>query len=580
MALSPGIASPSRLGELLVELGYVSRGDVERALGRASETGRRLGAVLADLGFLSESELVAVLGQQLGIATCDPVSIVVPPEVLAFVPREIAERLRAIPIGFRATELGEVLCVATSDPLQAGLVDELVRLTHEHVELWLAGETELDLALLRHYGPRRSGRTSIPAPARPEPDAPVLTPPGAPPLSAALGADPFREASVIDLDDIEAGQLEATFEPRFEPIDASAEWPRLEPVEELEPAPVELDASMRRRGPSAIADPLASPLPPYIERAAAIDALPAPALDPVADPPALGGALAAALETLPEAGLELVDTGDLPVAAEVPALTPSHTLSPSLALDIEVADPVELDPELASIAEPLDIGAVAAAFGDVEPVDASPSTSAWTRPRRTSSLPPPGDPARGPWAPGTPLPAPRFDARSLSVDPLRVSSWLPAAPEARAPRGDDGVAPEARAPGPIAAAAQAATALAAHTTFTAPPPGAPRGAAVQAPPVPRAVSAPWSIPIPSGPWTAVAAEGTSSSDVPLRPSQPPSISRVATGRAILERLADGGALDPSVERWALRCVLALLLPRLGDAELEQAIRRVGPPPGG
>ncbi len=536
MTLSPGIASPTRLGELLVELGYVSRGDLERALGRADVTGRRLGAVLADLGILSESELVAVLGQRLGIATCDPVSIVVPPEVLAFVPREVAERLRAIPIGFRATELGEVLCVATSDPLQSGLVDELVRLTREHVELWLAGETELELALVRHYGPRRGGRTSIPTSARLQPE--TL------PLSATIGADSFRDSTVIDLDDVEAAHLEARLEPRLDSIEGAHARPRLLQVDDAEAAPVELDASMRRRPSPAIADPLASPPRPRFESVDALEGLVAPALDPVAEPAAPGGALAAALEALPEAGPELVDTADIPAAAEGPALTPAQTASPSLALDIEVADGADLDPGLASSAEPLDIGAVAAAFGDVEPVDA-PST--WTRPRRASSLPPPAVLVRGPSAPG----GPRFDARSTSVDPLRVSSWLPAGADTRGPAVTATVAP--------------------RPPRISPP--------LQSAPLPRAVSTPWSVPIPSGPWTAVAAEGTSSDDVPLRPSQTPSISRVATGRAILERLADGGALDPSLERWALRCTLALLLPSLGDAELEQAIRRVGPPPG-
>ena len=60
-------AASRRLGELLIERGLVSSGDIAKALAFQQQFGGRLGSILVRLGALSEESLLPVLSQQLGI---------------------------------------------------------------------------------------------------------------------------------------------------------------------------------------------------------------------------------------------------------------------------------------------------------------------------------------------------------------------------------------------------------------------------------------------------------------------------------------------------------------------------------
>ena len=63
-----------RIGDLLVELGYLRSQDLEVALQKQKETGgdKKLGDVLSDNHFIDENKLLTVLGMQLGIPFIEP----------------------------------------------------------------------------------------------------------------------------------------------------------------------------------------------------------------------------------------------------------------------------------------------------------------------------------------------------------------------------------------------------------------------------------------------------------------------------------------------------------------------------
>lgn len=233
------------LGELLVQLGFIDNPQLDSALAEQRRTGHRLGKILVDRGIITEARLVRALSRQLGINVCDPIATPVHERVRALIPRDLAYRYRAVPIGLRRTEEGDVLYVATADPLNRDMVTDLEAASGARVGLLLAGETELDLALARHYGT--------------QPPAFVLQSRSAPPPRAQSRAPSGGGIAQAP----SSGAVAVTFEP-------SAEAARV-PSRPPEPLPSAAKPLLEETGVIAseglIAVPPASPLPLLAEAA-------------------------------------------------------------------------------------------------------------------------------------------------------------------------------------------------------------------------------------------------------------------------------------------------------------------------
>lgn len=63
MSISQGHQEKSRLGQLLVNRGYLSEDQLEKGLRLQRDTGQRLGELLIQAGWVSEQDMAAVTGQ-------------------------------------------------------------------------------------------------------------------------------------------------------------------------------------------------------------------------------------------------------------------------------------------------------------------------------------------------------------------------------------------------------------------------------------------------------------------------------------------------------------------------------------
>jgi adsorption protein B len=88
-----------RLGELLVERDLVSPGALEAAVSWQDHDDRPLGTILIDQGAVDEDALFDVLAAQQAIRRIDLDPLMVAPEILALVPRELATRYSIFPVG-------------------------------------------------------------------------------------------------------------------------------------------------------------------------------------------------------------------------------------------------------------------------------------------------------------------------------------------------------------------------------------------------------------------------------------------------------------------------------------------------
>lgn len=113
------------LGDRLVRAGLLTAEDLDSALNEQSSRQTRLGETLIDLGFVSEEELLPLMGQHLGVVSVRLREGLIDPEVVRLIPRSLAESSNALALFC----VRETLTVAMAEPQDLTLVDELERVT-------------------------------------------------------------------------------------------------------------------------------------------------------------------------------------------------------------------------------------------------------------------------------------------------------------------------------------------------------------------------------------------------------------------------------------------------------------------
>lgn len=147
---APGAPARTPLGQMLVGTGSLGSEDLAAALREHERSGDRLGAVLTHAGLISEDELSAALALQSGITLVDLDAVAVDADLARRVPHDVALRYLAIPYA-QGTD-GSVL-VATADPLQTAGLELVAEYVGAPIELVVATDTAIDLALQRvHSG--------------------------------------------------------------------------------------------------------------------------------------------------------------------------------------------------------------------------------------------------------------------------------------------------------------------------------------------------------------------------------------------------------------------------------------------
>ncbi len=137
-----------RLGDLLLANRLITLAQLHTALlAQQQREGIKLGEVLLQLGYISEEDLLAVLGRQLGLVSGSIDLRSIDESWIRRFPRATAESLLALPIRFS----NGVLEFACQDPAAPELKNKLEELTGCKVSLRLASQSSLRLAISRAY---------------------------------------------------------------------------------------------------------------------------------------------------------------------------------------------------------------------------------------------------------------------------------------------------------------------------------------------------------------------------------------------------------------------------------------------
>jgi type IV pilus assembly protein PilB len=142
-----------RIGDLLLEAGVITKGQLEEALEEKKVRGGRLCFNLIRTGALKADDLLTFLSEQFGVAAVNLDHFQVLREVLDRVPEEYARSEKVIPLHL----LDETLTVAMVDPGKGEVVEELERVTGLSIDPLIAPEASLVSALEKYY-PDPGGR--------------------------------------------------------------------------------------------------------------------------------------------------------------------------------------------------------------------------------------------------------------------------------------------------------------------------------------------------------------------------------------------------------------------------------------
>ncbi len=136
------------IGTVLLDRGVITQEELDRALDQQRSSGERLDRVLVRMGLVDPDQVLQTIGDQFHLDVVDLDSMVVEPKVLQALPASLVHKQRCVPI---RRENG-TLTVATSDPFELGVLDELRLLTGHSIEVVLADDDGLQRFIRANYG--------------------------------------------------------------------------------------------------------------------------------------------------------------------------------------------------------------------------------------------------------------------------------------------------------------------------------------------------------------------------------------------------------------------------------------------
>lgn len=136
------------IGSILLERGLIKEEQLEQASAEQNRTGERLDHALVRLGFVSSGEVLKAIGQQFAMPIVDLNDLEVAEDILGTLPPKLVFKQQCVPIGRN----NGALQVATCDPFELTAFDELRLLTGMAIELVLADEQDIRKFIRTHYG--------------------------------------------------------------------------------------------------------------------------------------------------------------------------------------------------------------------------------------------------------------------------------------------------------------------------------------------------------------------------------------------------------------------------------------------
>ncbi len=136
------------LGEILIQKKLITKKQLELGLNEHKKTGEFLGASLIKLGFIKENDLYNTLSEQLNIPYIKLKEIQIDAKVFEKLPAKFACHYKVMPVKLEEN----TLTIATRDPLDVRILDDIRLFSGFNVISVLAAESDISEAIRKYYG--------------------------------------------------------------------------------------------------------------------------------------------------------------------------------------------------------------------------------------------------------------------------------------------------------------------------------------------------------------------------------------------------------------------------------------------
>jgi type IV pilus assembly protein PilB len=138
-----------KLGDILVALGAITKEQLGKALVIKSEDKHDVptGKILMDLGFATDKDVIRAFIVQYHVPYLPVKNCTLEPDVMKLLPAEMVQRNQIIPLDI----FGDTLTVATPDPLNKRVFEEIERLSRCAVRPVIDTHSEIRLKIDSHF---------------------------------------------------------------------------------------------------------------------------------------------------------------------------------------------------------------------------------------------------------------------------------------------------------------------------------------------------------------------------------------------------------------------------------------------
>lgn len=137
-----------RLGEILVESGFITQAQCDEALIVSGESGNVLGETLLEMGYIDEKTLYKGLEYLFRVPYVELSSTVIDKEAVGTITEALAKKYNMIPI----KKEGNTLTVVMPDPLNFYAIDDVKNVSGMDVEVSISPRKDISGAIDRYYG--------------------------------------------------------------------------------------------------------------------------------------------------------------------------------------------------------------------------------------------------------------------------------------------------------------------------------------------------------------------------------------------------------------------------------------------
>jgi type IV pilus assembly protein PilB len=147
-----------RIGQILVDLGFITDDQLELLLEEQQQhPGKKLGKLGEEMGLYTDDQLAQAIAEQMFMQVVNLEELTLSPEVLGIMTDTMAQLYRTIPIKID----GNTLTVATCDPENLSVQDELRQFLGREIRMVVATERDVLKTLDKYYATAKDSVESI-----------------------------------------------------------------------------------------------------------------------------------------------------------------------------------------------------------------------------------------------------------------------------------------------------------------------------------------------------------------------------------------------------------------------------------